>query len=147
MLKLVFSPRVQRLAATIANGQSLIELASTPNFIAALHQATDEGRPAVAGVGAMVQAHLQGTDGRSARSLIGMAVRQIMEQTGFELEKEGVKLRGDEVFSAGSRYRRKPTMLAQSVSESLLTRILAGLNDSELKQLIAMSKAQLQLRV
>jgi hypothetical protein len=40
-----------------------------------------------------------------AKQYIGHAVRQIMEACGYHLDRQGVRITHDNLFTSGSRYR------------------------------------------
>jgi hypothetical protein len=96
--------RAERAAAALVNGQAILETikAARRDLIAAAKQS----RPPVAAVSALLlESHGAEIKQTPVRQFIGLAVRAILEEAGFDVAYTGVRIKDDPVFRTGSVYR------------------------------------------
>lgn len=72
------------------------------------------------------------------RQFIGMAVRAILSEKGYEVEERGIRISGDPVFRTGATYR---LVSAEENDDDLLVRFVDMLNPGELRRLHDLVKA------
>jgi hypothetical protein len=131
--------RLRRLTRTVPEGEKVLALLAreAPRLI----RAADSGIPPVSAVSAkLYQLFPTATRSVSFRQFVGIAVKAVLEDHGFAVEKAGIKLRGDKVFVTGSSYRRLPMPEIRSTEQSLLSRLLGVMTPAEkdeLRQLLA----------
>lgn len=90
--------------------KALRKFIASREMVAAMAEATDLRRPAVAALPpATVMVRMFGKEVKADRvkQYIGYVVRQVMEKGPFELAVRGIKIGGTSLFTRGSRYRRR----------------------------------------
>jgi hypothetical protein len=144
-------PRLQRLTHSLADGEAIIAFLQEPAQVSAMIAAADRGLPSVVGV----SRPLLDRFGSKVKQTIhkqytGMAVRWIIEQHGFQVLDQGVKISGDPVYASGTRYvRREPTTarahlpIADEKQIDIIERFVSVLDVPELHQLVRAAQAQL----
>lgn len=141
-------PRLVRFMNSLPEGVEAFNFLSDPTQVAGLLDATRRSLPAVCGISAALFARFgQAAKRPQFKQFVGLAVRHLLEtQHGYVVADRGVKVVGDPVFSSGARYRpaapegilRRPRALvapATSQPPTLAARLLAALDDSELRDL------------
>src|SRR5271157_2289865 len=96
--------RAERAATALVNGEAILGTlkAQRPRLIAAAKQS----RPPVAAVSeALLEEHGEEIKKTPVRQFVGLAVRAILEEAGYEVAYTGVRINGDPVFRTGSVYR------------------------------------------
>ena len=99
--------RVERSARALKRGQELLDLIRASGTRERLVKAADAGVPPVTAISADAVALV----GKGAAKLspikqfMGLSVRAVLEEEGFELERTGVRVY-DPIFKRGSVYRR-----------------------------------------
>jgi hypothetical protein len=144
-------PRLQRLTHSLADGEAIIASLQEPAQVSAMIAAADKGLPSVVGVS---RALLDRFGSRIRETIYkqysGMAVRWIIEQHGFQVLDQGVKISGDPVYASGTRYVRRATTSASAQSSTtdekrtdIIERFVSVLNVAELHQLVRAAQTQL----
>jgi hypothetical protein len=123
--------RAQRAARRVPHGPEILEFLSSPKSRKALVAAAVEGSPPVAAVSGEFAALVGPKDAKLAqvKQYAGLCVRAILEQENFEIERTGVWLGDDPVFSTGSSYRKVPSAGARG--RDFLERFARMLSDEE----------------
>lgn len=90
-----------------ALGNALWEFLKRPENVVRMHAATDLERAAVEPLSAALVTEFGPEIGEDrAKQMIGHMVRQIMEATGYELDRHGLRIARNGLFTSGARYRR-----------------------------------------
>ncbi|MGH1570915.1 hypothetical protein ACRAWG_09855 [Methylobacterium sp. P31] len=120
---------------------------STSAIRAALIEAAESGLPPVAAISAALIERVGSDDAQLApvKQFVGLCVKAVLEDAGFEVAGSGVRLPRDPVFVTGAVYRRA-TQFAPSLSTDLLIRILGALSDDEAAAAADILKARLASR-
>jgi len=96
--------RAERTATALVNGEAILETlkaARTRLIAAAKHS-----RPPVAAVSeVLLKKHGDEVKQTPVPQFVGVAVRAILEEAGYEIAYTGVRINGDPVFRTGSVYR------------------------------------------
>ena len=96
--------RAERAATALVNGEAILETLKTART--RLIAAAKQSRPPVAAVSTtLLEKHGNEIKQTPVRQFIGLAVRAILEEAGFEVAYTGVRINGDPVFRTGSVYR------------------------------------------
>ncbi len=96
--------RAERAATSLVAGEAI--LATLKNEQTRLVAAAKQSRPPVAAVsGILLKKHGDTVMELPVRQFVGLAVRAILEEAGFEVAYTGVRINGDPVFRTGSVYR------------------------------------------
>ena len=100
--------RAQRAARRVPHGSEILEFLSSPKSRKALVAAAVEGEPPVAAISKEFAALVGPKDLKLAqvKQYAGLCIRAILEEEGFEIERTGVWLGNDPVFSTGSVYKK-----------------------------------------
>ncbi|MDO8876242.1 MAG: hypothetical protein Q8M24_04815 [Pseudolabrys sp.] len=124
--------RAQRAARRVPHGSEILELLSSPKSRKALVAAAIEGEPPVAAISKEFAALVGPKDLKLAqvKQYAGLCIRAILEEEGFEIERTGVWLGDDPVFSTGSVYRKVTSGPAGHRNE-LLERFVKVLTQEE----------------
>ena len=125
--------RAERAATALANGESILEtLKSARN---ALIGAAKQSRPPVSAVSEILLekygAEIKKTP---VRQFVGLAVRAILEEAGFEVAYGGVRINGDPVFRTGSVYRPRSDHYDAPEADDPLDRMLKALSPDQAKK-------------
>jgi hypothetical protein len=123
--------RAQRAARRVPHGPEILEFLSSAKSRKALVAAAAEGEPPVAAISKEFAALVGPKDVKLAqvKQYAGLCVRAILEQEGFEIERTGVWLGDDPVFSTGAAYRKAPSAGARG--RDFLERFVRMLNEEE----------------
>jgi hypothetical protein len=97
--------RVERAATSLPGGAAVLN--SLKRQQASLVAAAREGRPPVAAISETLLKTFK-TDAKehAFRQFVGLAVRAILEDAGFEVARTGVRLHGDPIFTTGAVYKK-----------------------------------------
>lgn len=98
--------RVERAAEALKNGQEFLALVRRHNK--ELIRAAERGVPPVSALSDALDGIEHASD-LPVRQFVGMAVRALLEENGFEVALSGVRLKNDKVFRTGSVYKEKDT--------------------------------------
>jgi hypothetical protein len=134
----IIDRRLRRSAAALGDtGVEILEWLHEPEQRAALIKAAETGLPSVAGISKAFVAKFKKDTGKTMviRQFVGRAVKNIMEDAGYEPADTGVKLSDDPVFRTGTRYRSRNEQERDDDENPLLERFVAILNVAELRQL------------
>lgn len=118
--------RAERAATSLVNGQAILETikAARRDLIAAAKQS----RPPVAAVSeTLLCKHGTEIKATPVKQFVGLAVRAILEEAGFEVAYTGVRINGDPVFRTGSVYRPRTDDHEAPQQDDALERMLRAL--------------------
>src|SRR5215204_2573049 len=124
--------RARRSARAILHGPELLDLVTNPTVRKMLITAAEAGHPPVTAISGDFQKLIGHTDAKltPVRQFVGLSVRAVLEEEGFEVAETGVRLSNDPVFRSGAVYRRAATP-AETPSSDLLQRFVHALTDEE----------------
>lgn len=102
--------RAKRAAHTLNRGNEILEFLSQQAVRVSLIAAAEAGVAPISSVSKILKAKI-GDDITSlpVKSFVGICVRAILEEEGFEVVQKGVRISNDSVFRSGSVYRRVGT--------------------------------------
>lgn len=128
--------RAERAAKRAPKGPQIWEFLGSAEGRRALVKAAEDGQPPVGAVSAQLIeiAGLNALDTTKMKQFVGMCVRAIMEEEGYELADTGVWLGNDPLFSTGATYRKASGTTVDNASE-FFERFVAALTEAEAKQL------------
>jgi hypothetical protein len=96
--------RAERAATALVDGEAILGTLNAAR--ARLVAAAKQSRPPVAAVSEiLLEKHGEEIKKTPVRQFVGLAVRAILEEAGFEVAYTGVRINGDPVFRTGSVYR------------------------------------------
>lgn len=110
--------RAQRLAANVSNGEAILALLrkSLPEMLAA----ADRSLPAVTAVSAALARKFSADMAHTpVRQFVGLAIKAIMEEAGYEVAQQGVRINDDPLFTVGAVYRRRAQAQADATDDPL----------------------------
>ncbi|TPO05149.1 hypothetical protein [Mesorhizobium sp. B1-1-5] len=122
-------------------GDKLLAALTSAPYIVALKDGVAEQVPPVSKISHMLKEQFPEVPDLKAnpvRQFIGMAVRAILSDQGYELDETGVRISRDPVFRSGSTYR---LTTEQEEDDDLLVRFVAMLNPDERRRLYDLIKA------
>jgi hypothetical protein len=125
--------RVEKVATALPNGREILELlnASRAEMIAVVKQ----GRPPVTAVSQrLIDAFGDQVKNTPVKQFVGLAIRTILEEAGFEIAYSGAKIPNDRLFSAGSVYRAHAGHHDATPADDALERMLCALTPSQARR-------------
>lgn len=126
--------RAQRAARRVPYGAEILEFLGGQKGRKALLAAANAGEPPVAAISKDFATLVGGKNAKSTqvKQFVGMCVRAILEEEGFEIDRTGVWLGNDPVFSTGSVYRKiKAASGARAYQIEFLERFAQILSEEE----------------
>jgi hypothetical protein len=126
--------RATRSARAVVHGAQILQMIQQPKVRRTLVAAAESGVPPVTAISGKIPETIPARDAKlpPVRQFIGLCVRAVLEEEGFEVAEAGVRVSNDPIFRTGSTYRR---MQADSKAISdLLTRFVESLTDQEASQ-------------
>lgn len=87
-------------------GEAIWKFLMRPDNVVRMQTATDLGRAAVEplGKGLLAEFGIEVAEDRM-KQFIGHAARQVMEALGYSLDRQGMRITGENMFASASRYR------------------------------------------
>lgn len=125
--------RVERAATALSCGKEILELlhANRAEMIAVAKQ----GRPPVTAVSQkLLDAFGDRVKDTPVKQFVGLAIRAILEEAGFEIAYSGAKIPSDRLFSAGSVYRAQAGHQDVTPVDDALERMLCALTPSQARR-------------
>ena len=122
--------RAERAATALVNGEAILE--TLKGARSSLIAAAKKSRPPVAAV-SEVLLKTRGDEVRQTpvRQFIGLAVRAILEEAGYEVAYTGVRINGDPVFRTGSVYRLRTDDNDAAKVDDALDRMMKSLTPDQ----------------
>ena len=124
--------RAQRLAANVSNGEAILALLrkSLPEMLAA----ADRSLPAVTAVSAALARKFAADMAHTpVRQFVGLAIKAIMEEAGYEVVQQGVRINDDPLFTVGAVYRQRPAV-EESPNDDPLHQMLTALSPHQARR-------------
>jgi hypothetical protein len=122
--------RARRTAVAVKDGAAILDFICKPSSKAALVALAKRGSPPVGAISAQLLQKF-GSDVKltPVKLFIGICVRAVLENEGFQVADKGVRLKDDPIFRTGSVYET----VAQNRPESsdVLERVLASLSEAD----------------
>jgi hypothetical protein len=124
--------RAQRSARRVPQGAKILEFVESARIRKMLVAAALQGEPPVAAISREFASLVGPKDAKLAqvKQYVGLCVGAVLEEEGFEVERSGVWLGDDPVFSTGSVYRKIPGD-GSSKRGDLLERFVKALSEEE----------------
>lgn len=122
--------RAERAATSLVKGEAILATLKKeqPRLVAAAKQS----RPPVAAVsGVLLKKHGDAVTELPVRQFVGLAVRAILEEAGYEVAYTGVRINGDPVFRTGSVYRPRTDDHEAPQKDDVLERMLRALTSDQ----------------
>jgi hypothetical protein len=127
--------RAERAATAFVNGEAILATLRTerPKLVAA----AKKSRPPVAAVSeVLLKKHGDEVKLMPVRQFVGLAVRAILEEAGFEVAYTGVRINGDPVFRTGSVYRLRTDDNDAAEVDDTLDRMMKSLTPGQAQRAI-----------
>jgi len=131
--------RAVRSSRAVLHGAKILEWIQQPKVRRALAAAAESGVPPVTAISSkMISDVISTKDAKlpPVRQFIGLCVRAVLQEEGFEVAEAGVRVSNDPIFRSGSTYRRMQT--EQQVTSGLLARIVESLTDEEAREVASL---------
>lgn len=131
--------RAERAAKRTPKGEQVWAFLGSSKGRKALLAAVEKGQPPVGAVSAhLIEiVGLKTLDDTKMKQFVGMCVRAIMEEEGYELADTGVWLGNDPLFSTGATYRKASGPIF-GTSDDFFERFVAVLTDAEAERISAL---------
>jgi hypothetical protein len=102
----------------------------------ALIAAAEQQRPPVSAVSALLLKKFGAMEMKHAlaRQIVGLGVRALLDEAGFEVSHAGVRLKGDAIFSTGTTYRRRPDPADGPHAHDVFDRLAKALTPDEARR-------------
>jgi hypothetical protein len=128
--------RAMRSARAVLHGTHILEFIQRPETRQKLIAAADAGAPPVTAISSQV-VKLAGRDAKlpPVKQFVGLCIRAVLEQEGFQAAAKGVRVSKDPIFRTGSTYERKP---AAAKGRVFFARMVEALTDQEADELLAL---------
>jgi hypothetical protein len=125
--------RAKRAARALHRGDEILAFVGQREVRASLVAAAKAGVPPVASISEELKAKIgEEVTSLPVRSFVGICVRAILEEEGFEVAEKGVRISGDPVFRTGSVYRPVNAVAAYPEGNiKILKAVLDALDDAE----------------
>ena len=125
--------RAVRSARAVPRGQQILALVRSNEARRLLVEAAKAGVPPVTAISHLVMREIGEQDAKLIRvkQFVGVCVRAILEEDGFEVASKGVRVSNDPLFSTGATYQ---PVRSPSARVSLVERLLRALNDEEVEE-------------
>ncbi len=127
--------RAIRSARAVTHGPKILEFLGTRDNRHALAVAAKAGVPPVTAISTALIKEIGADDAGQIRvkQFVGVCVRAILEEEGFEVAAKGVRVSNDPVFRTGTTYQLPRSISARS---SFLERVIRSLTDEEAKEAV-----------
>ena len=132
--------RANRTARALKGGERVFELLRSDESRKLIRQAAEQGVPPIRAVSGLLVQHFGAGHfaATKQRQFVGMAVKSILEEEGFTLDRPRVKFSNDPLFHSGSTYRPADKVGSRATEArtgegqyDILGRILRGLTADE----------------
>ncbi|WP_454265435.1 hypothetical protein [Sinorhizobium fredii] len=138
--------KARRASQSIVGGDKLMDALTSKAYVSAMVEGIREEVPPVSKISHMLHEQFPGNapdlKATPVRQFIGMAVKAILMDEGYELDETGVRIANDPVFRTGSTYRLAAASEVEE-DDDILARFVAMLNPDELRRLQDLVKAAL----
>lgn len=123
--------RALRLARRIEDGEKLFTHLTSRQSRDAMLGAVVDGVPPLSRLSAGLAERFPSARTLPARQLAGLAVRAVLSEEGYEVDRQQVRLRDDPLFAVAATFRRIPDPAPQGAEwvarlVSVMTRVEAG---------------------
>jgi hypothetical protein len=124
--------RARRSARAVLHGPEILAFVGTNKNRKLLVAAAEAGHPPVAAISSQLEKLVGLKDAKllPVRQFVGLSVRAVLEEEGFEVADTGVRLSNDPVFRTGAVYRRAAAISVNGSSD-LLQRFIDALTEEE----------------
>jgi len=126
--------RAVRTARAVRHGERILKFIRTPKTRRLLADTAASEAPPVTAISKDLLELVGPRDVRLApvKQFVGVCIRAVLEEEGYELVDSGVRVSNDPVFRTGSTYQR----VQRGKSVALLARIIESLTDEEAREAI-----------
>lgn len=136
--------RATRSAPALIDGQELLEFVTARGTRKKLIAAVESGVPPVSAISGELRQRFETMKTKSpvGKQFVGLCVRAVLEEEGYEACRTGVRLHRDPVFTTGSVYRRMGEQSAAEPADDALERMMGSLTEADaLRAARALEKA------
>jgi hypothetical protein len=114
------------------HGREILELVRSRECRQLIFEAAKAGVPPVTALSTVIIREIGAKDAKliPVKQFIGVCVRAVLEDEGFEIASKGVRVSNDPLFSTGATYQ---PIKSPSARLELLERFLRTLNDEEVQ--------------
>jgi hypothetical protein len=135
--------KAQLMSGSLKGGELIFADIRSKNWRDELARTALSGRPPA---GAYSQRAIQLVGDKTARKpvfrqFLGLCVRAVLEEEGFEVARPRVRLKNDPLFVTGALYRRRPSTV--NLKADLLERFLDTLTSAEMKRAFTYLKSKI----
>jgi len=115
------------------HGQRILDFIRATKTRRSIVKAAETGAPPVTAISEQLIELIGKNDAKlpPVKQFVGVCVRAVLEEEGFEVAEKGVRVSSDPLFRSGSTYERA----VQRHSRMLLERFAASLTDGEAREL------------
>ncbi len=126
--------RAVRSARAVLHGERILKFIQNPKTRRLLVDTAASEAPPVTAISTDLLELVGPRDARLApvKQFVGVCIRAVLEEEGFELVESGVRVSKDPIFRTGSTYQR----VQDGKSVALLVRIIETLTDEEAREAI-----------
>jgi hypothetical protein len=137
--------RAVRSTRAVLHGAEILEFIRNPKTRRKLVAAAESGRPPVTGISEDLK-ELIGKDVKlqPIRQFVGVCVRAVLEEEGFQVADTGVRVSKDPVFRTGATYER--SLVEKTKKSALLLRFIESLTEEEAKEALRLLRDRKQTR-
>ncbi len=129
--------RAMRSARAVLHGTRILEFIQRPETRQKLIAAAGAGVPPVTAVSSQIL-KLAGKEAKQlppVKQFVGLCIRAVLEQEGFQVVAKGVRVSQDPMFRTGSTYDRGP---APTKGGTFFARMVQSLTEQEADALLAL---------
>lgn len=126
--------RAERASTALSIGPGILDLLKAQR--SALIAAAEQQRPPVSAISSLLLEWFGAADLKRplARQIVGLGVRALLDEAGFEVSHGGVRIKDDPLFSTGSVYRRRADAAAAPDAAELFDRLAKALTQDEARR-------------
>jgi len=143
--------RARRAARTVKRGVEMLDRLRQPDAIDLLKEAVRNEMPPVSAVSSLLLNEFgPGVKEYPVRKVLGLCVRAVLNDEGYQVAQSGVRLHDDPVFSTGSTYEKMPDQPEDAVAEDddddlveLLVKVATRLGDGQRRRIVAQLETSL----
>lgn len=132
-MRTISMQRAERAATALVNGEAILRTLNAAR--GRLVAAAKRSRPPVAAVSEiLLEKHGAEIKRTPVRQFVGIAVRAILEEAGYEVAYTGVRINGDPVFRTGSVYKLREDNPAALEVDDALDRMMKYLTPNQARR-------------
>jgi hypothetical protein len=129
--------RAVRSARAVLNGPRILKFVKDPTIRKRLIAAAESGAPPITAISSRLVEVVGARDVKlqPVKQFVGVCVRAVLEEEGFQVAAKGVRVSNDPVFRTGSTYERIPVGMKVA---TFLTRLVQCMTDEEASEVLGL---------